>query len=587
MSFPGTVAFLGIMDGPAMRILWIVCLAGVLGACAADEAPPPLSADQQFSVLVNEYVDGYFAFRPVLASRLGIHDYESELPNYSPRAVEEELGRIERFRDRLSSIPAGSLSPQNYADMESLRVSIDAWESRLTLKPAFKRDPQFYNDIIVESIELLLRRDYAPAANRMEALVSRLFHVPSLLEAARVNLTEVPEILRAASEAPLINAMHMLRERTTSRILAQMNNTLPDQYEEALINAVNAYVDFYLFVTRPLKRKTIDDYAFGTKLFFDRWRQEESIQSDVEDMLDLCSTKREIVLQRMKDVALLIDPEKSMPEIVVGLRESHESVKGTKDRAAQAVEQLKEFLHRKDLISLPDEEKARLKIMDSDPRTHATLSILPPGILDDRCETGYVSVNPIPPFCEIEADRVAGLRFFTPYSIMLLVAGAGIPGEFIQTIAARDARTLLRRISDCATCTQGWAHYCRDMMMDAGFDPRPEALLTLLHMSLMEINRLEVSTRLHCGMIDEQGAMQFLLSQSILTEPNARRELIDIVRDTKAGAGCVGKAQILRLRELYLSRDELRSFKSFHDLLLSSGRAPISVLAKRIFGESI
>ncbi|MFH1999303.1 MAG: DUF885 family protein [Planctomycetota bacterium] len=570
-----------------MRTVSLLCLAMVLAACAADDTPPPLSADQQYAALASEYIDGYFAFRPVYASRLGVHKYEDRLPDYSPRAVEEELLRIDQFREKLSSIPAGGLSPLNLADLEALKDAIDAWYSRLTQKPVFKRDPLFYNDLIVESIELVLRRDYAPAAIRMEALVARLQQVPRLLDAARVNLTEVPEVLRAASEAPLINAMHMLRERTSSRILTQMSKQLPEHYEAALINAVNAYVDFYLFVARPLKRKTVDSCSFGRQLFFERWRQEESISSDVESMLELCASSREIVLERMKEVALLINPEKSMPEILVELGDHHESVKGTTDRAAQAAEQLKEFVRRKDLLTLPEEGSTRLKIMDPDPRTYAILSILPPGVFDAQCGTGYVSVNPIPPFCEIEPDRVAALRFFTPYSIALLITGAAIPGNFTQTIAARGAGTLVREISECVTCSQGWAQYCREMIIDAGFDPRPEALLIQLHMNLMEINRLELSTRIHCLDLSTEAAIEFLLTQSFITAPMARRELIDIVRDTKAGAGFVGGAQILQLRDLYLSRDERRTLKSFHDLLLSSGQAPISILAGRLFGESM
>jgi uncharacterized protein (DUF885 family) len=67
----------------------------------------------------------------------------------------------------------------------------------------------------------------------------------------------------------------------------------------------------------------------------------------------------------------------------------------------------------------------------------------------------------------------------------------------------------------------------------------------------------------------------------------ARREVIQIIRNPKAGAAFIGKAQILKLRKSYLEEDDHRSLKSFHDRLLGAGHLPVSVIAKRSFGKSI
>jgi hypothetical protein len=246
----------------------------LLGSCASVEDEPP-GANEVFEQLSRDYLNGYLAFKPVYATRLGVHTFDGELPDYSPRSVDAEILRIDGYLESLSTIPAGNLSSEYLSDLELLQASMVAWRSRLTEKADCKRDPLFYNDTIVEGLELLLRRDFAPAAERMDALLSRIREIPRFLEVARINLIEVPEVLRSASEQPLVNTMHVMRDTLPERIMDQMDGRLPEDFEAAHIDANYAYMDYILFVKDQLRKSTVEDGTLGEELFLDRWSNEE------------------------------------------------------------------------------------------------------------------------------------------------------------------------------------------------------------------------------------------------------------------------------------------------------------------------
>lgn len=570
-----------------MRAIYALLLLVLLAACATEPETAPISADQQFEELLEEFLNGLFYFRPVFASRLGIHDYDSLLPDYSPRAVAAEVERVDYFLERISALPAGDLSLEHRQHLKSMKTAMEAWRFNLTMKPDFKRDPLFYNDLIVQGLELLLRRDHAPAAVRMDALNARLRRIPYLLEVARINLTEVPEILRTSSGESLVNSMYMLRDHLPGRIGEQMDGRLPEGFEEAHLQAVYAYMDYIIFVRGPLGYDTLEEHALGEPHFLQRWKNEESVELSIDATLELCRSTREILLERMKQVARLIDGEASIESLLQGIEDDTTTVKWVTDAAAEAAVELKIFVEENDLLSFPAGGDADLRILAPDPRSFDTVTSLPPGLIGDTNATGYVSINPISPTCRRENERLASLRFFTPYSIALYTAGATYPGRFLQTLKAQNASPMILKVLEPATLIDGWSHYTEELVMETGFDARPEALLTQLRLSLMEVNRLEISTRIHCQGMSIKEAVEFLASSSFICPCMAQREVIQIIRNPKAGAAFIGKAQILKLRNSYLAEDEHRSLKSFHDRLLDAGRLPVSVIARRSFGKSI
>ena len=86
-------------------------------------------------------------------------------------------------------------------------------------------------------------------------------------------------------------------------------------------------------------------------------------------------------------------------------------------------------------------------------------------------------------------------------------------------------RSASRRFFAPASFVEGWAHYCEQMMIEAGFR-RGDATLRLgqLAEALVRLARFVVGIRLHCEDLSVEQGMRFFRDEAFLEEATARRE---------------------------------------------------------------
>src|SRR5690349_18774453 len=95
-----------------LRLLSGLVLLASLCACAprattAREATPaamPTPADAEFSRFAREYLDWYYAQNPVRATSLGIHLYDTQLPDLSAEAQARKTAALHDWLKRLERI---------------------------------------------------------------------------------------------------------------------------------------------------------------------------------------------------------------------------------------------------------------------------------------------------------------------------------------------------------------------------------------------------------------------------------------------------------------------------------------------------
>ena len=92
-----------------------LCLTiALLGA----DVSTPTPADKAFQVVADEFLAGYFAFRPHTALELGLHEYDGKLADYSPESLNRERSRLMQFEKRLTELPLNGLSPITETDRQ-------------------------------------------------------------------------------------------------------------------------------------------------------------------------------------------------------------------------------------------------------------------------------------------------------------------------------------------------------------------------------------------------------------------------------------------------------------------------------------
>jgi uncharacterized protein (DUF885 family) len=127
-----------------------------------------------------------------------------------------------------------------------------------------------------------------------------------------------------------------------------------------------------------------------------------------------------------------------------------------------------------------------------------------------------------------------------------------------------------------ASFVEGWAHYCEQMMMEAGFGRQEHGVkLGQLAEALIRLARFIVGIKLHAEDMSVEQGVRFFREEAFLEEGNARREAERGAFDPTYLVYTAGKLMLLKLRQDWKQQQgKAFSLRSFHDTLLANGTAP-------------
>ena len=127
-----------------------------------------------------------------------------------------------------------------------------------------------------------------------------------------------------------------------------------------------------------------------------------------------------------------------------------------------------------------------------------------------------------------------------------------------------------------ASFVEGWAHYCEEMMMEAGFGRHDYSVkLGQLAEALIRLARFIVCIRMHAEDMSVEQAVRFFRDEAFMEEGSARREAERGTFDPMYLVYSVGKLMLMKLRQDYKQQQgKAFSLRTFHDTLLGQGTAP-------------
>lgn len=161
-----------------------------------------------------------------------------------------------------------------------------------------------------------------------------------------------------------------------------------------------------------------------------------------------------------------------------------------------------------------------------------------------------------------------------------------VPGHHFQLGLAQeiDGLPMLRRLVEVTAAVEGWALYAERLADEMGLYSGDLAKLGMLAEESMRAARLVIDTGLHARGWSRRQAMGFLRTHTLLSEADLQVETDRHIEwPGQALSYMVGRMEIQRLRAL-AERELGTRFerKAFHDLVLSSGPLPMTVLAEVI-----
>lgn len=172
------------------------------------------------------------------------------------------------------------------------------------------------------------------------------------------------------------------------------------------------------------------------------------------------------------------------------------------------------------------------------------------------------------------------------YQMEALAYHEGLPGHHMQIAIAQELTGLprFRKFARFTAYSEGWGLYAEHLGKDMGFYQDPYSDFGRQVLELRRAIRLVVDTGLHAKRWPKEQAIGYILANQPGDLESATRDINRyIVMPGQATAYLIGQMEILRLRAAAQRRLGARfDIKTFHDIVLGSGFAPLDVLKELV-----
>ena len=142
------------------------------------------------SSFADDYFNALFEFHPTYGTEVGFHQYDSRIEDLSAESFTRRIEKLKELRTRLAELRRGQLSSDDAIDGEILEARINAELLDLETLGTWRTNPMSYVGLPGGSIDGLLKRNFAPPAERLRSVIAQLERRAT---AAAGNARERPE----------------------------------------------------------------------------------------------------------------------------------------------------------------------------------------------------------------------------------------------------------------------------------------------------------------------------------------------------------------------------------------------------------
>jgi uncharacterized protein (DUF885 family) len=548
-------------------------------------------SDARVAQIADEYLRGRFAFYPSEATALGVHEFDSLLEARDAGAIAREVRRLRGTLAALSRVPEARLSAESRYDYLVLQAHARAELLELEDVRMWERNPNVYNRLLASGVDNILKRNYAPIAARLDALVARERQIERLLADARANLQNPPRIYTETAIAQVGGSIDYFTTVVPQMFERAGGGRLPAarraEFETANESVVRALVSFREWLRAELLPRSNGDYAIGAENYRRKLLYEEMVETPLAGLIREGERELRRTQNEMQAVAEEIAPGRGLMNVIRSLGREHPSADGLAGETRAELNRIRAFVRTQGILTLPASENLQVAETPEYARSTSFASMDTPGAFERVATEAYYYVTPPDPTWDARRKE-EHLSFYNRYSLPIVSIHEVYPGHYYQLLAARRSPSRVRAVLGAGSFIEGWAHYTEQMMLDEGFGGNnPKLRLAQLQAALSRLCRYLVGLRMHTQGLSYEAGVEFFMREGYMERANAEREARRGTLDPTYLVYTLGKMEILKLREEYRARAGA-SFRlgEFHDRLLSYGSPPVKILRMALLGDA-
>jgi uncharacterized protein (DUF885 family) len=551
---------------------------------APGPANVPSGTDPAFAKFVDDYFDASFAANPLQGTGAGFHQYDMKMPDRSRAATEKRIADLRGQLKRLSAFDRAKLPFDDAIDAEALEGEIRSELLDLETLRNWERNPMGYAGTAGFAVNALMKRDFAPKADRLRSATARLKAVPAICAAGKANLQNPPKEFTTLATRMAKGSAGFLQGGLAAwaKDAAGADAALLAEFTEANGKAVAAVSDFAAWLEKDLAPRSNGKYAIGAENYAAKLRYDDMVDRPLAEVLAIGEANLAKDYAAFVETAKKIDPSKTPAEVMKSLSNEHPSADDLIPSAQRTVEAARQFLVDHKIVTIPSAVRPMITETPVFARFGSFASMDTPGAYETKATEAYYYVTPVEKDWDAKHQE-EHLRLYNPYVMGMINVHEVWPGHYLQFLYGNRFPTKTRRLVFCGTNAEGWAHYTEQMMVDEGFGGGdPKVRLAQLQEALLRDCRYVVGIKLHTqGMTVEDGAKVFV--EKGFQEPaNAFEEARRGAYNPTYLYYTLGKLEIQKLRDDY-RQAKGASLQQFHDAFVAQGALPIPLVRRILF----
>ncbi len=585
--------------GPRRRVRFFLivalalCSAGVVRSAsgqaqprtAASSSPPEVPADKVFRQMTQNLIQEELRLYPQEATDLGDHRYDERLNDMSRAGIAKRIEYAKRWKHKFAALGADQLSPANEADREWLIAQLDGQLLANEQLRGYEREPADY--LPTSAIDSIVKRDFAPAAERMKSVTARERAALKNLEAARSNL-------RPARTAKVAIRIVLAQMPAT---LEFFRNELPAAFDSVsqpdataafrdanarLIVAIEAYAKW---LTSELMPQAAGDYAIGADAYRRMLLDDDMVDVPLAELEEAGVDELTRLQAEFQKTAHEIDPKRNPAQVAAALNREHPDADQILPAVTAGLAALSSYVVAHRLATIPSQVAPIVRETPPDMRATTFASMDPPGPFEKSSQAFFYVTLPDPSWPQERREQL--LELFSPPLISDTSIHEVYPGHYVQFLNNRLNPDLVRAIFSSGANVEGWAFYCEQMMLDEGLHGGdPKYRLAQLQMALMRACRYLAGIRMHTQGMTLEDAQTFFERNAYMTPHNAEVEALRGTGDPGYLRYQLGKLMILKLREdVRAKQGAAFEIGKFHDAFLREGAIPIRLIRRAMLGS--
>jgi uncharacterized protein (DUF885 family) len=573
---------------PRFRLALLIVTASLsLGACGPTSTSPPGGAEAAFTTLAGQVLQDYFRRHPSAATDLGIHDYDDRVEDLSQAARQAESTTLKGFRGSLAALDAASLSLPAQLDREQLIRALDAQILAIDVMQSWRQDPDAYSSGVTRAAYVIMKRPYAPAADRLRSLIAREKQMPAMLAEARKNLANPPRIYTEIAIEQIDGNIAFFKADLPAAFTEVTDPSLQGEFAGANAAVIAALEDYKRFLQKELLPQSNGSFAWGADTYAKALAANEMIELPLDRLLVIAEQDLQKNEAAFQATARAIDPSKTPEAVLASLQQDHPPADRLLETTQKELDSLRRFITEKRIVTIPQSEPANVKETPPFMRSTTSASMDTPGPFEKATLQGFYHMT-LPDPRWTPAQQAEFMHAWYYPAITIVSVHEVYPGHYLQFLYASRFPSDVRKVFGAATNSEGWAHYTEQMMLDEGFHSgEPRYRLAQLQDALLRNVRFVVGIKLHTQGMTLEEATALFEKAGHQPRPVAIAEAKRGTSDALYGYYTMGKLAILKLREDYERKvGSEYSLQKFHDAFVALGPLPLPLIRRAMLGES-